>query len=166
MLHAINCALATSFLAVLCSPLWKNVYKDSGLKRRLLSHILFLPIYITIEIILLGDGKLSMDRPAPSLYLPLFNGLFFYGVVFFLYESVLSKVERSVTVKIFLRIYQSQKIHNKATLINEEEELFTRIEGLLREKFIEKRNNRYRVTEKGALNAKILSSIRSIFWIR
>jgi hypothetical protein len=165
MLNAINCALATSFLAVLCSPLWKNIYKDSGLKRRLLSHILFLPIYITIEIILLGDGKLSMGRPIHSFYLPLFNGLFFYGAVFFLYESILSKVERSVTVKIFLRIYQNSKIHNKTTLINEEEELFTRINGLLREKLIEKKNNRYRVTKKGTINAKILSYIRSVFWI-
>lgn len=170
MLYAITYAIAVSFLAVLFSVLWKNIYRESGLTRRLFSHFFFLPIYLTISIIFLNDGKLNIDETNLYFGLSLFNGLIFYILMFFVYESILSKVERSVTIKIFLEIYQRGQIaHNERPLdeiINKEKELLTRINGLLRQKFIVKKNNLYRVTTKGSGSAKILSFVRNIFWTR
>jgi len=169
MFSAISYAVAVSFLAVLCSPLWKKIYKDSGLKRRLLSHILFVPVYVAVGIFLLDDGSLYINETDLPVSLSLFNGLLFYTAIFFIYEFVLSKVERAVTVKVLLRIYQNLKAYEKASIdkiINEEEELLIRVDGLLREKFIKIHNNRYQVTKKGARSAKILSCIRRTFWTR
>ncbi len=168
MLYGMIYAIAVSFLAVLCSPLFTGIFKDSGLKRRLLSHILFLPVYATIGIFWLFDSNSNAGESHLLYGLPLFNGLFLYLVLFLLYESVVSKVERSVTVKMFLEIYQrGQGPHVERTsgdIIDKEEMLLTRVDGLLREKFIESRNSRYRITARGARSAKIIICIRNLFW--
>ena len=166
MLYAINYAVVVSFLAVLCSPLWKNIFRDSGIKRRLFSHILFLPVYVIVGTFLLDDINLYINGNNLHLSLSLLNGLFFYVVIFFIYESILGIAEHSVSAEIFIRILQSQKSNTKITLldiINEEEQLMTRIDGLLREKLIESQNKRYRATKKGKKSAKILACIKNNF---
>ena len=115
---------------------------------------------------MLDDSNLYINGTDLRLSLSLFNGLLFYIVIFFIYESILGVAEHSVSAEIFMRIFQSQKSNNKITLLdimNEEEELMTRIGGLLREKFIECQNNRYRVTKKGEKSAKILACIKNNF---
>ena len=87
MIHGIIYAIVVSFLAVLCSPLFTSIYKDSGLRRRLLSHILFIPVYAIAGIFLLVDSDLSTRGSDFRYGLSLFNGLFLYFVIFFVYES-------------------------------------------------------------------------------
>ena len=167
MIIGIIYAIVISFLAILFSPLFKGIYKDSGLGRRLISYLVFLPVYVVFVFILI-EYDLGTKGTKFWYGLSLFNGVILYSVIFFVYESLLSKVERSVTIKIFLEVYKRKHVecyeNSLEDIVDKEEMLLTRIDGLLREKFIQGHKGCYRATDKGKRCAKIIIFIRNLFW--
>ena len=70
--------------------------KGSGLLKSALAHVLFLPIYIFAYLIVLPVVGVNFE----SSNIGLANGCLFYLLLLTIYEGILGKIDRSVSLKV------------------------------------------------------------------
>ena len=167
MLIGLILSLPVSFIALLCSSIFGRFTKDSGFLKRLLSHIVFLPGYIVIYFLTIATIAFSPNSLLAPNAIGLVNGCLFYLLLFTVYEGILGKIDRSVSLKILLELAHTpdkgMSIRTLESIFSVETMISKRVKGLLQHGYVIQDNKRFKTTLKGNICAKFLIILRRLF---
>ena len=161
-------AIIVSFIAFVISPLFAGLFKGSGILNRLTSHILFLPLYIIIYLFVMKNGYIILEYTvfSPSL-VGFINGIILYILMLSVYEAVLGKVERSLSIDILVylngSLSKTKTLHEIINRFNIKQMISERLRGLRRHGFIDISTGTCYTTIKGDRGAKLILQAKSLF---
>ena len=163
MLVGIILSFPVSFLSFLCSPLFNKLTKGSGLLKRALSHVLFLPIYIFAYLIVLPVVGVNFE----SSNIGLANGCLFYLLLITIYEGILGKIDRSVSLKVLMELDNAldkkMNLETLETILCVETMISKRLDSLSQHGYVVLEDKYYKTTLKGLMGAKLLVALRFVF---